>query len=238
MRVRREFRTCVSQYVLPLLLGLAALSSTQPAHAKVKVIYRFAGQSVIDGSQPSGDLAVLSGKHGASIYGTTFSGGIDVQKCEDRGFLGCGTVFRISNGVEEVLYRFKGGLDGGNPNGVIRDGAGNLYGTTKVGGQYYSAGAVFKLARNGKETTLFSFDGHETGSQPLGGVILDGADNLYGTTSLGGQSGWGTVFKLAPDGAETVLHSFGYPKDADGAIPVGRLIRDAAGNLYGVTNSG
>jgi uncharacterized repeat protein (TIGR03803 family) len=86
------------------------------------------------------------------------------------------------------------------------------------------------------ETVLHSFgDGPSDGSGPFADLIADGAGNLYGTTSIGGASGFGVVFKLASDGTETVLHSFAL---SDGANPYAGLIADGAGNLYGTTSGG
>ena len=116
----------------------------------------------------------------------------------------------------------------------MRDAAGNLYGTTLAGG-INDLGTVFKIDRSGKETILHSFQGTD-GSEPFyGGLLIDSAGNLYGTTSSGGSYGNGTVFKLDTAGNETVLHSF---QGIDGEAPYGGLLRDPAGNLYGTTSAG
>jgi uncharacterized repeat protein (TIGR03803 family) len=199
---------------------------------KETVLYSFTGGA--DVGEPWG--GVIRDKAG-NLYGTTFGGGTS----------GSGTVFKIApNGTETVLYSFAGGTDGQFPAaGVIMDGAGNLYGTTKYGGDPsacngFGCGTVFKLARNGTETVLYSFSGGADGNAPLAGVIRDAGGNLYGTTNVGGSLGFGTVFKLDVSGRETVLHSFagnhGNPRD--GALPEGSLIRDRAGHLYGTTSIG
>jgi uncharacterized repeat protein (TIGR03803 family) len=143
----------------------------------------------------------------------------------------------------KVLYGFQGGKDGANPYaGVTLDSAGNLYGTTVYGGGgncHYGTnrgcGTVFKLDTTGKETILRSFTG--VLKFPYGGVVLDSAGNIYGTTSQGGdpKCSCGAVFKLDSAGKETVLHTF---KGTDGANPYANLILDAAGNLYGTTAGG
>ena len=149
--------------------------------------------------------------------------------------------------TETILYQFTGGSDGSNPGGNLTfDRAGNLYGTTPYGGAF-GQGTVFKLTpSNGgwTESVLHSFTGGSDGEQPNGGVILDEAGNLYGTTWEGGGSGcWGpgcgTVFQLTPSGSgwkENILYSFQY--GTDGGYPIGGLIFDPSGNLYGTTTSG
>ncbi len=94
------------------------------------------------------------------------------------------------------MYSFTGGADGAYPyGGVIGDSAGNLYGTTEGGGAS-GAGVVFKVNTSGNETVLYSFTGGADGGYPLGGLIPDSADNLYGTTEGGGASGAGVVYKV------------------------------------------
>ena len=135
-----------------------------------------------------------------------------------------------------VLYSFTGGADGANPYAsLIRDSAGNLYGTTLFGGTS-GFGVVFKLDPTGKETVLHSFTGGVDGGLPYAGLIQDRAGNRYGTTASGGTYGWGVVFKLDATGKETVLYSF--TGGADGAGPRAGLIRDGLGRFYGTTASG
>jgi uncharacterized repeat protein (TIGR03803 family) len=167
---------------------------------------------------------------------------------------GDGVVFKIApDGTESVLYAFKGPAkgDGANPYGnLITDNAGNLYGTTLSGGigcGPEGCGTVFKIAKDGTETVLHAFAGGASdGSAPYDGLMLDKAGNLYGTTSEGGSNsacnvgtpGCGTVFKLTPDGTETVLYAFCVNEPCyDGAYPYGGLIADNAGNLYGTTTT-
>jgi uncharacterized repeat protein (TIGR03803 family) len=140
----------------------------------------------------------------------------------------------------KVLYKFKGGSDGGHPfAALIRDAAGNLYGTTRYGGAH-GFGTVFKLSNAGKETVLYSFARHGDGAYPMADLVRDANGNLYGTTNEGGASGNGILFELDKTGKETVLHSFCSETGCtDGANPQAGLVRDASGNLYGTTsNSG
>jgi uncharacterized repeat protein (TIGR03803 family) len=174
-----------------------------------------------------------------NLYGTAAEDG--GRRCSG---LGCGIVFRIApDGTETVLHTFKGGRDGETPlSTLIFDAAGNLYGTTEYGGGGtcfgQRCGTVFKVSPDGTERVLHAFTGGSDGATPFGRLLLDKAGNLYGTTYSGGGSGCaglgcGTIFKLAPDGTETVLHAFASGRD--GQNPGGGLIADAAGNLYGTT---
>jgi uncharacterized repeat protein (TIGR03803 family) len=130
--------------------------------------------------------------------------------------------------------------------GLVLDSAGNLYGTTSNGG-VYGYGTVFQLVRtssgNWVGKTLHSFNNNGTdGYQPIAGLAIDAAGNLYGTTSSGGTYGWGTAFKLKPSTGdawiETILHSFNL-NGADGYKPSTSLVLDPAGtHLYGTTAQG
>ena len=105
---------------------------------------------------------------------------------------------------------------------------------------------VFKLDPTGKETVLYAFTGGADGLGASSGLVRDEAGNLYGTTVMGGGlsgvcpglplPGCGVVFKLDPNGKETVLHTF--TGGADGYAPYGDLLRDEAGNLYGAASNG
>lgn len=155
------------------------------------VLYSFSGTS--DGCEPLGRLAADGS---GNLYGTA-------SLCGDYNR---GTIFELtSTGSFMVLYTFgvDGSGDGNEPfGGVTRDRSGNLYGTTLFGGQCSTSqsgcGTVFKLSPDGSMTYLRMFDGYTDGSSPWGNVILDAASNLYGTTSIGGQGGFGTVWKIAP----------------------------------------
>lgn len=171
--------------------------------------------------------------------------------------LGLGIVLAmVSSGYAstfKVIYTFgtNGSADGYLPDGtLVRDAAGNLYGTTIAGGTgAYPAGTVFELTPNSDgtwtEETLYTFTGGADGAVPFAGVVFDSKGNLYGTTQQGGISngtcggGCGVVFELSPSATgwtHAVLHSFsGGP---DGAVPTAPVVLDAAGNVYGTTEGG
>ena len=151
---------------------------------------------------------------------------------------GCGSVFKLDvSGNETGGYPFTNSPDGAvSLAGLIMDAAGNLYGTTEFGGTS-GQGTVFKLDSSFHEAMLYSFAGSPgDGANPIAGLIMDAAGNLYGTTLSGGAFGFGTVFKLDPLGNETVLHSF--TGGDDGARPSAALTMDATGNLLGTSAFG
>jgi uncharacterized repeat protein (TIGR03803 family) len=146
--------------------------------------------------------------------------------------------------TEQILHSFRNGKDGAQPEGgLIADQKGNLYGTTVYGGTgkgYSGFGTVFTVAPDGDESALYAFKGGSDGTYPTDTLLLDKNGNLYGTTTGGGTgcspSGCGTVFKLAPHGKETLLYVF--QGQDDGWRPLGGLIADANGNLFGTTALG
>jgi uncharacterized repeat protein (TIGR03803 family) len=229
-------------FVLVSLLGFLMLLPAYAART-YSVLYSFAGP---DGANPYAN--VISDDAG-NLYGTTYDGG-DLS-CTNGVFVGCGAVFMLdSSGKETVLHAFAGGDDGAYPfAGLVRDQAGNLYGTTMVGGDTncnrdlgVGCGVVYKVTPTGTFSVLYIFHGGQDGAYPVAGLILDANGNLYGTSSNGGNTndcsglGCGVVFMLNGLGKETVLYAF--TGGADGSEPDGDLVRDAAGNLYGTTTIG
>jgi uncharacterized repeat protein (TIGR03803 family) len=218
---------CLKAAMVMLFAALVLATAVAPAQTTAapnfNLLYSF---HYATGEYP---LAAMIVDSDGNLYGTTQNGG-------DRDL---GTVFEISNaGQEIVLHSFKAAPDGRFPiASLVRDSAGNLYGTTSQGGAY-GFGTVFEVDAAGKESVLYSFTGKgDDGRYPAAGLLLDEDGNLYGTTEEGGDANFGTVFKLAAGGSETVIHSFkGFPKD--GEYPVAGLIRDDAGNLYGTTELG
>ena len=145
--------------------------------------------------------------------------------------------------TESVIHSFGGGANGTEPlfSGVIRDGDGNFYGTT-YGGGASNLGTVFKVDKDGNGTVLHSFTGGSDGSHPYAGLIRDAAGHMYGTTYDGGiqleacSMGCGVVFEIDLTGREKVIHQFS--SGTDGSFPVGGLMMDSQGNLYGTTETG
>jgi uncharacterized repeat protein (TIGR03803 family) len=178
------------------------------------VLYAFAGGS--DGAEPVAGLLMDSS---GNLYGTTSGRRYDY-----------GTVFELApDGSLTVLHSFAGGSDGALPYaGVIADKAGNLYGTTWEGGSS-NRGTVFKISTDGTETILHAFMDGSDGAGPAAGLVIDGSGNLYGTTQYGGTPNLGTIFRISPNGRETVLRAFAY---RDGISPYGGLFA-YSGALYG-----
>ena len=167
----------------------------------------------------------------SNIYDTTYSGGS-----------GYGIVYQLTPSAggwtENILHSFGYG-DGAYPySHVIRDSAGNLYGTTWGGGAN-DGGTVFELTPSGSgwtHTVLYSFQPASDGGNPYSGVMFDSSGNLYGATSSGGSGGGGTVFELTPAGNGTWTYSLIYSfTGTNDCGPQNNLTMDQAGNLYGTT---
>jgi uncharacterized repeat protein (TIGR03803 family) len=185
-----------------------------------------------DGFNPEAGLVFDSA---GNLYGTTQHGGTH----------GGGTVYKLFqlNGTwhSEILVNFS------EPNypssSVVIDSKGNLYGATPNGGAH-SKGQVFEVSPEPgggwTHQSLYSLvGGAGDGEIPYGGVVLDSAGNLYGTTYYGGQYNGGVVFELSPGlggWTETLLHQF--TNGADGGNPTSALVIDTSGNLYGATTGG
>lgn len=205
-----------------------------------RVIYAFAGYP------DCGNLstAPLVSDSDGNLYGTTLDGGTDKQGC----------VFELSRDTEgkwtEVIIHSFSGVDGRAPAAALTlDKFGDLYGTTEGGG-IYGGGTAFRLRRSTDgewaESVLYNFGNSNDGFGPQCQLVFDVAGNLYGTTLSGGNRRGslqgGTVFKLSPTSegwAETILYSFpGRIAGPNGTGPVGGIVIDGEGNLYGVTGFG
>lgn len=163
------------------------------------------------------------------------------------GFLALHTLCALAgaaSGEFKVLYTFTGGADGDGPlAGLVLDNLGNGYGTTCEGGAFRN-GVAYEISpasgRKWTETVLYNFGSGSDGQCPESALTFDFSGNLYGTTSIGGSYGAGTVFELShtPMGwAETVLHNFG-DSQFDGTYPSAGVTFDSTGNIYGTTNRG
>jgi uncharacterized repeat protein (TIGR03803 family) len=201
-----------------------ALDESDPAD--LASVYAFKGPRK-DGAEPGSSLVADAA---GALYSTTNSGGVK----------NLGTVFRFDpqSGAESVLWSFHGKKDGQDPKApVVVDGAGNVYGTTYLGGKH-GLGVLFKLSPHGSAYTfsvLHAFAGPPADGQfPVGGLaLLDGL--LYGTTFTGGADNDGTIFSLSTSGSGyAVVHNF---EGSDGIGPQGTLVVRGA-TLYGTTLSG
>jgi uncharacterized repeat protein (TIGR03803 family) len=225
------------------LVAAAGSAQARPRNAHLPtetVLYNFKG------SPDAGySLAGLTFDRKGALYGATVKGGA----------ANAGAIFKLTppaagqtRWTETVLYSFTGGIDGGQPwAGLSFDNKGALYGATVKGGDA-DAGVVFKLTppaagqTQWTEAVLYGFTGGEGNNPQAVDLIFDGDGALYGTTTFGGSSNLGAVFKLTPpvggqtQWTETVLFSF--TDGTDGANPFAGLIFDAGGALYGTTYRG
>jgi uncharacterized repeat protein (TIGR03803 family) len=161
-----------------------------------------------------------------NLYGGSVGGGGN----------GGGDVYEIAaGGAFSVLYTFTGQDGFGVDAPLIRDSQGDLFGTTFKGGTDFNGGTVFEIAADGTESVLYDFTGASDGQFPNSAPTVDDEGNFYGTTLQGGAFNKGTVYRLAPDGTQTVLYSF--TGGSDGAYPFNGVIA-RRGRLYGTTWQG
>ena len=198
-----------------------------------KVLHNFG--SGLDGQYPLVNLIFDSA---GNLYSTTSGGGT-----KDKG-----VVFEMSpdgsgGWTERVLHNFRGDADGIDPQAVIFDTHGNLFGATVYGGNR-NQGTLFEMSPDGSggytEKVIHNFGHGEDGQNPSAGLIMDSAGNFYGVTYGGGSHGLGTAYEVSPSGdgdyPVKVLHNFG--EASDGAYPYADLLFDTHGNLYGTTSGG
>lgn len=199
------------------------------------IVYNFTGGD--DGFGPGSGLVFDSA-------GNLFS------TAPDGGMFSAGTIFELKPTMNggwkfHVIHQFTGGKDGstGSLGRVRFDAAGNFYGIAELGGEF-GAGTVYRMSPTPtggwKFKTLYAFKGMPDAGFPFGGVILDSAGNLYGTTYFGGTFGMGAVYQLneSPFGTwqESVLYSF--QGGTDGSLPTSTLVFSPSGRLYGTTTTG
>jgi len=225
-----------------LLWFAIALAAASAAQGQTEtVVYSFAcdGACIANGSNPGPNGAFpttgVTLDPAGDIYGTAPGGN------SQNGYY-FGVVYKVNtSGQQSVFYAFCSGADlceGTVSSGVIFDPAGNLYLTTSTG--VGGAGILYRISAAGYEYHLYQFLGQADGADPTGGLVIDGAGNVYGTAAYGGSvagtAGYGVVFKVDPSGGETVLYKF--TGGADGGNPLGGVVMDSAGNLYGTTEYG
>ncbi len=233
-----------------LVAGLT-LAASHPAAArfKFKLLHVFCagvpiGGQCTDGFSPQGRLLVDSN---GDVLGTTYGGG-DGPAADVLG-----TVFELKGKHYQVLHTFVRPTpernEGANPSGgLVMDRQGKLYGVTMNGGRGdggppTAEGTLFQITNTSGDRLPHIFCSEANcpdGANPIGNLIIDSVDNLYGTTLFGGvtdvvsKKGSGTVFQARRSGAFKVLYAFcSLPDCADGAVPVGGLAVDSSGNLYG-----
>jgi uncharacterized repeat protein (TIGR03803 family) len=225
---------------------LVAIVPSAAYAGQYKTLYTFKGPTA-DGRNPYGQLIF---DHAGNLYGVTGSGGSG-SGCN----AGCGIAFELSttNGrwKERVLYNFStSNTEGISPAGpLLLDAKGNLYGTTNGGGDpVCQCGEVYQLTRTGATWTqnvLLTFVNGNNGQDPIPGLLMDEAGNIYGAAGGNGAGivtgcDCGTIFELSPNSGgtwtETVIYQFTFGRD--GAFPSGPLTMDSVGNIYGATNSG
>ena len=223
MRSTRTGHRWAAMMVAAMLMMMAAAIAA-PAQT-FKTLVNFNGSN---GGSPL--ASVVQGADG-NLYGTTESGTPGQS---------WGTVFKVTPvGTLTTIYRFcaqPACADGSTPRaGLVLAADGNFYGTTSYGGTK-GDGTIFKITPAGTLTTLHSLGGYPyDGAYPAGGLIQAADGNFYGTTNFGGSYNRGTVFKVTPAGALTMLHSF---HSEDGCYPYGALVQSTDGNFYGTTSSG
>jgi uncharacterized repeat protein (TIGR03803 family) len=220
-------------------LGCGSIYKVTPEGA-VSTEYAFCAQpNCADGWAPVGSLLQASD---GNFYGTTFAGGATTGCLFSEG---CGTIFKMTlQKVFTTLFTFSGtGSDGGNVEEValIEGSDGALYGTTSAGG-LYGGGTVFKITTAGVFTTLYNFCALANcadGSGPQGGLIQASDGNFYGTTSVNGANGGGTIYRITSAGTFTSLYNFcSLSGCADGSYPPSALLQATDGRIYGATYAG
>jgi uncharacterized repeat protein (TIGR03803 family) len=184
----------------------------------VTTLYNFDGTK---GSNPS-YMQLAQGQDGF-LYGTSFMGGAKSN----------GSVFKTdTSGNVTLLYSFTGGTDGGNPSGGLVLGTdGNFYGTSQQGGSSANGfqGVFFKITSAGVETVLHTFSAGLDGAFPFAAPELASDGNFYGTTSGGGTSGSGIVYKITTTGTFTTLYNFDV---TNGQFPASTPLQATDGSLY------
>ena len=213
-----------------LLYGTARYGGSHSRGAVFKINRTTGAESIVHslGAHEEGEIPVAGLLNvDGMFYGSTTKGG-----------LGYGVIFKMTPaGADTVLYNFKQQLDGVHPQATLTQiNSTTFFGTTLDGGAS-GIGTVFSVTTAGVEKVVYSFKGGVDGANPTNGSLLRVAGRLplYGTTTYGGASHNGTVYKVTTGGIESVLHAF--KGGSDGAYPTGGLIL-VGGLLWGTTGSG
>ena len=208
------------------LVGLTTNGGPEGAGTAFSIKTNGSSFSIINGfanwgANPTNDL--VRGTDG-NLYGVIFEGGTYNN----------GTIYKISpTGTITILKNFNMAVDGGYPKGgLIQATDGNFYGTANAG-SFNNGGCIFKITPSGTYTIVRSLSVNTDGGRPQGHLVQANDGNFYGMNNSGGAFGYGTIFKLTPGGAYTVLKSFNI---ADGTNPYGSLVQASDGNFYGMTN--
>ncbi len=188
------------------------------ASGKITTLYSFGGFNCCAYAAP---IQGLDGNY----YGTTSDGGGEVF----------GTVYKMTpSGKVTFIYTFGGTVR--YPMALTLGTDGNFYGTFNGGEGTSQYGGVFKITPGGKFTVLYNFTGTPDGQTPKGAIIQASDGNFYGTTAAGGANGFGSIYKMTPAGALTILHSFS-EDDGLGIHPLAGLVQATDGKFYGVAAS-
>jgi uncharacterized repeat protein (TIGR03803 family) len=209
-----------------MLVANFVLNHGSPTSGSLTSLWSFTAAS--DGANL--EAALIQGNDG-NFYGTTHGSG--------SGPSAYGTVFQIgTNGMLTTLWLFTNRVDGAYPGAVLVQGSdGRFYGTTSGSGSGPSGnGTVFRISSSGNLTSLWSFTGGGDGANPYAGLVQARDGNFYGTTSAGGASGNGTVFRISSSGNLTSLWTF--TSGLDGAGSYAPLVQGSDGYFYGTTSGG
>jgi uncharacterized repeat protein (TIGR03803 family) len=211
------------------------------ATGTLTTLYSFCpqGANCTDGYYPEASGLVQAAN--GDLYGTTELGGVVPPDTTPSG-----TVFRITpGGALTTLYSFgsQQGVTGAFPfSGLVQATNGDLYGTTVEGSAGGGAGTIFKITPSGALTTLYTFCAQVNcadGDDPYAPLVQATNGYFYGTTTIGGAYGSGTVFKITPSGTLTTLYNFCAQSECtDGSGPTAGLVQATNGDFYGTTSAG
>src|SRR6516225_11852117 len=214
------------RFLAAIVAATFAFPGSASGQSYFDVVHTVLRTSTGEGGYSSGGGLLLATD--GNLYGTTWYGGVGQF----------GTVFRMTpSGALTVLHSFAGGNDGGNPQTALTEGSdGNFYGTTFFGGGPANLGTVFRMTRTGAVTVLHAFvGGRNDGAFPSTALVRGKDGSFYGGTREGGGFLAGIIFRITPNGAFTILHSFDSTKD--GWWPY-TFVQATDGNLYGTNRSG